>query len=556
MNKPRFIIIENKPHIAYVRAQLLHNLGHPRDRIWPPLDTQVVKSWDEALSAIFSLRSQGWDPKDCECYLLCDLALDDANVSTEEGIAQLHNAREQLRDYIVIAVTGYAGRAYRLLGSGADQVLDSSMLEGPSGKHVLHLTLQRARNTWAVRTSREIIPIPAPYTLPDSPGVRALLAAMPKEVITLLTELECSRWTDVTIHALTGGYSGAHIIRIEGRDDAAPRSVICKITRRSEVLAAEADRTKLALESYAIYVGRIAPYVQMTPKALLSEGWYSVQSAVPGDTLERALLSADDGDARVHGFLDELGEMLDQIDPTSVRPRPVVAALKLSDVDIERFITSLPALMAIAERCAEIGLLAGSPLTSTAVSDLQRLVSAWNDIVAEQFPLAPQYEQHGDFNPRNVLLASNRFQLIDFARFGYWPAAYDLIRMEQQLLLRSVDRADELDAFPDRLPRWLALSAAVEAEDALINVPADGKEAAADKQLATLFQHLRRLTILRRKLLSRLLPNSKASDMSRLLALQRAFDAIKICSYQDASVFKRLWFLHIASTNAVAAKVL
>jgi CheY-like chemotaxis protein len=556
MNKPRFIVIENKPHVAYVRAQLLVTLGYSRDRIWPPVDTQVVKSWDEALNAIFSLRSQGWDPKDCECYLLCDLALDDANVSTEEGIAQLYNTREQLRDYIVIAVTGYAGRAYRLLGSGADQVLDSSMLEGPSGKHVLHLTLQSARNTWALRTSREIIPIPAPYTMPDSPGVRALLAAVPKEVITLLAKLECPGWTDMTIHALTGGYSGAHIIRIEGRDDEAPRSVICKITRRSEVLAAEAERTKRALESYKIYVGRIAPYVEMTPKALLSEGWYSVQSSVPGETLERALLSADDGDGRVHDFLDELGEMLDLIDPTSVRPRPVVAALKMLDVDIERFVTSLPALMAVAARCDGLGLLSGSPLTTATVSELQRLVSAWNDTVAERFPVAPQYEQHGDFNPRNVLLASGRFQLIDFARFGYWPAAYDLIRMEQQLLLRGVDRMDELDAFPDRLPQWLALSAAVEAEAASITLPAGREEAVADKQLATLFQHLRRLTTLRRKLLARLVPDVKGPDMSRLLALQRAFDAIKICSYQDASVFKRLWFLHIAAANARTANVL
>src|SRR5258707_163876 len=187
MSNTRFVVIENFGHLVHARVKLLVSLGYARDHIWPPDDTQIVTSWDDALTTIVSLQRQGWDPTSSECYLLCDLALDETNRTAEEGIAQLINAREQLRDYIVIALTTYAGKARRLLGAGADYILDASMLDGVSGMYILELTLQQARSAWGIRTAREIIPIPAPYVLRDSPGVRALLAALPKEGKTLLT---------------------------------------------------------------------------------------------------------------------------------------------------------------------------------------------------------------------------------------------------------------------------------------------------------------------------------------------------------------------------------
>lgn len=566
MTEPRFIIIENIVHLVHARVLLLRDLGYRREHIWPLEDTQTVESWDDALNTIVSLRREGWDPTNEECYLLCDLALDEKNRTAEEGIAQLKNAHDQLRDYIVIAVTSYAGRAKSLIGNGADYVVDPSATEGRLGKYFLELALQQARQAWALRTGRVVTPAPVPYALPDSPGVRSLLAALPREVVTLLTKLECVGWTDMTISALTGGYSGAHVLLIEGTeggpDGGAARSLVCKVARRSEMLMAEAERTKRAVESYKIYVGRIAPFVQMSPKPLgPNEAWYSVQSTVPGVTIEQILLKAPEVAARqLPQFADELSEMLDAFEQKRVRERPAISALSLTDVDVERFSTTVPSLTTLAARCNSRGLLPEAILNRVSAEDLVRLASTWNASVTAVFSETPQYEQHGDFNPRNIFIVpSGHFQLIDFGRFGLWPAGYDLVRLELQLLLRGVDRIDELDVLPDRLPRWLKLWAGVAAEaenlskDVLSAGPDDSK---CDASLLVLVQFLTVLWGHRSKLLHRLIPNSDETSQRKWLALQRAYDAIKICSYQDASAFKRLWFLNIAAESAHAAGLL
>jgi hypothetical protein len=146
--------------------------------------------------------------------------------------------------------------------------------------------------------------------------------------------------------------------------------------------------------------------------------------------------------------------------------------------------------------------------------------------------------QHGDMNPRNILLTDmNKSALIDYARFGEWPVGYDVIRLELQVMLRMLSRSNADDSFPHHLDDWLSFWS--EVKDGVIPDRPRNCDPAG-----VIASTLRMIADGRSQISDQYADESP--PIARQLALLRCFDAIKMCSYQDATAFKRLFFLLVA----------
>jgi len=156
------------------------------------------------------------------------------------------------------------------------------------------------------------------------------------------------------------------------------------------------------------------------------------------------------------------------------------------------------------------------------------------------------YEQHGDLNPRNILItgdnaARSTIRLIDFARFGVWPSYMDIARLQAQLSLRLLDPPGSMrEMFPDRIavwddtywtrsaPSWIKKSQPSD----FISI---GVYAMAMKELEAVISSAIAI---------------KSSDLGsasgRHLGLMRANEFLRIVCYPDTSWPKRIWFALLA----------
>jgi hypothetical protein len=228
---------------------------------------------------------------------------------------------------------------------------------------------------------------------------------------------------------------------------------------------------------------------------------------------------------------------------------PLPSRFLLREEDVERFESALPLLGEFRDACVNRGYLPDEEETSRAGMRLfmARVVERWKDALSDSgFGEILVYEQHGDLNPRNILLGvSPSFQIIDFARYDLWPAGYDLARLELQLFLRIMDTRNLGDVFPDRLNAWRQLWMAPETE---------GAKPAGEEENYLLLWFSRQLRKMHRELVAdRDGGDVRGERATRLMALETAFDAIKICSYQDATWSKRLWGLLVAIQSAQKA---
>ena len=178
-------------------------------------------------------------------------------------------------------------------------------------------------------------------------------------------------------------------------------------------------------------------------------------------------------------------------------------------------------------------------------------VANWPQLLAT-FAHCPAlaYEQHGDLNPRNMMLNVNgrtepQVQLIDFARFGVWPAFYDISRLRLQLSLRLLDPPDMLlDTFAERMILWdAAWNGAVRPSMHHTQVSLNGIESFLLLQ-SELMRVRNELTA---KLPETQRPHIGGEAHFNLLLL---YDLIKMVSYVDASTFKRMWYLLLAAKIA------
>jgi hypothetical protein len=489
---------------------------------------------------------------------LLDLALDKDDTLYEEGIGQIKKNAQNLEKYICVLFTLWSDQARRsLYGHVADAVIDANSLGNAGDREdsgrsarVLDYYLQAAAESWTKRTGRKPSVPREDYRITDSPGARAVNAALPQYGINYLVRTEARTWTHVTVRALTGGFSGAHLLRIDGSDDNAPRSVVCKIAREKTLLEQEIKRAREAMRAYQNNLGPPPPYLNALPNEI-GDGvaWYIVQAAVPGDSVEAIIAGAETINQREMDIvLDYAQTFASTQKPEWVSEHSVLPALQMEEQDLERFETSQKRLSLLAEMATDQGFLADPLMVDAVITRFGDLFRDWSSQVEQRFELVPHLEQHGDFNARNVLVSGGRVQLIDFARYRGWPVGYDLTRFELQLLLRGVDAFSGRDEFPRWLPDWTRLWEAVRPSD-----PDSTSAVEVAERYQTLRAVIDKVARIRHDSMITLAPEWSDEHRRRLVALLRTFDAVRICSYQDASTFKQLWFLQIAMHSALDA---
>jgi hypothetical protein len=562
MRPERFIIINNRADkIALIRS-LLTKLDYDPERIWPPSDTTVYTKWPTVFELLVRLKPKGFDPSGTECFLMLDLALDANDQLYEDGIGQISTNADNLEPYICILFTLWSPAARRkLYGTVADGVIDAGSFgntgvgQTDSGRsaRVLDFYLQSAVEAWTKRTNRKPSAPREDVLIIDSPGARAVSAALPQYGINYLVRTEARNWSHVTVRALTGGFSGAHLLRIDGEEDSAPRSVVCKISRARTPLDQEMKRMQEAMKSYAASLGPLPAYINSTPKEI-GDGvaWYIVQAMVPGESVESLIAgSATVNEDEMKIVLAYAQRFAETQQPGWKSERSMLRMLKMDEQDVERFETSRKRLSELAELAREHGCLSDPRMRKSDIDRFGSFIADWNAQVKQRFDTAPHIEQHGDFNARNILVWKNEVRLIDFARYGPWPVGYDLTRFELQLLLRGADAFAGRDEFPHYLPDWTTLWEATRPANPASR-PADTQVNPRHERLLAMIDEVARI---RHELMIRLLPDSEWSEEKRrrLMAVLRTFDAVRICSYQDASTFKQLWFLQIAMHSALDA---
>jgi hypothetical protein len=158
------------------------------------------------------------------------------------------------------------------------------------------------------------------------------------------------------------------------------------------------------------------------------------------------------------------------------------------------------------------------------------------------------YNQHGDLNVRNIMAGEDgQIHLIDLARFGQWPIGYDLVRLELQCMLRLVDGGGVRAVFGDRLGEWVRLWHDLESGRLTERKNFPGGSGAQWDPGRWL---LHEIGVRREEVVHAAGEVFAGTELRRIVGLLRTYDAIKMCSYQDASWFKRLRFLLIALEEA------
>jgi Ternary complex associated domain 9 len=203
--------------------------------------------------------------------------------------------------------------------------------------------------------------------------------------------------------------------------------------------------------------------------------------------------------------------------------------------DVDRFDASASLLGPLEIECRRRGYLERATIK---VPNLRELVRSW----AERSRSIGLYEvtcneQHGDLNPRNIILTGQDPQLIDFARFDKWPIGYDLSRLELQVFARVHSIADSRDYFAEEFQKW---------RYALTDV-----ERGTVRERRSVYGLFQKSLVAWRESLWRSCGSGTPIDsLKRLYLLGRCYDTLRMSSYRDLSVFKRLFLLRVAVETA------
>ena len=551
-----FVVIDDELENVAVARKLLSQLPWPEVSVWPDTKARgkTTNDWENAWDKILRLKDRGWDPDTSCCVLLLDIALRRDAAAINEGVAAIKKHRHNVvfQDYVWIAWTKYDDSANAKLGDDMDAIIPKEHLAGglEAARVVQHLEygLQGALHKWALRTGR-----PNPVhghgkqcRAIDSPAMRRFEAAFGRHAIQGMAAQIVPDWGPSVAEALSGGYSGAFLMRLA--EDGADRQLVCKISRDEKIITDEVDRWK-RLMAYQAYEGIVTPISNHERLQGAASVHLLREASVAGPTLEEALLKLDATRGKRRQPAPTALASLRKVVEVSVKAcsKPVVdaaAMLRLSSDDIDRFGASLDSLRSIGEQCASLGFLNARMKRLLPSSEaFHRVLSHWSDALAEAgLDPCPQSAQHGDLNPRNILVsAKGGAKLIDYARFGSWPVAYDITRLELQLILRLLDRPYANESFPHGLKSWWRLWSALNSEKLGGMRETPGALTQSLKLIADGQQRIARVV------------HKQFKNAKQLRSALRCFDAIKICSYQDATPFKRLFFLLLAIDSAESA---
>jgi aminoglycoside phosphotransferase (APT) family kinase protein len=370
--------------------------------------------------------------------------------------------------------------------------------------------------------------LPGSVRIVDSLGMRSFRAAFSDESLGDIVRDEARDWGPVSVESLTTGYSGAFMLALRSEPDG--RSLILKVARTEETIAHELLAQQRYLAELAPFGARFALINPEMRYLKNGTGVYYRQMPVEGRTvlsycLTEGLRQSLEALARVTRMCVRV------LKAVPVRDRRVEVArsrFTLSPVDIGRLETSAMFLSEIGVALAARQLWpVNLPSALTIASEVIKLARQWSGDELTAVQLA-ETVQHGDLNPGNVIIDGEGVPvLVDFQRLGPWPIGYDLTRLAGLLQIRLTDARDRSDWLPFNLGLW-SRDVRVQTKGEYTSDPVCPESSFCDEQF---FEYATGLD-----------EKERASVVYgyRLGAL---WDMIKVCSYQDISVFKRTWAL-------------
>ncbi len=547
MSQLKFLIVEDDTVSVQRLKVFLTRAGYSPHMVWPPGDSiQVFATWSEVRTKLLALQREGWQPSEDCCVLLLDLALP-PGADPRPGIAEIREHYSGFYESYAIVAYSQAGAhvSENPQFDGIIQKTDLGSNEADDAQRVKR-SIEKAVQAWSSRTHRAAPSLSTvKYRLLDSAAARFAVAALGETAIDYLISALTAHWSDVRAHALTGGLSGAFVLRIDGQMNGVDRSVVCKVAQEGFPLGQELTAWTQARET-VVAAGLIAHVHAQVHRIPGEPVRYLTLATVPGSTLEQALTGTAVPLARM---LEEVGRFIIE-SARATRLESAAELLPMTPSDLSRIGVAIRQLHELGSVCVARGLLADGQVINAATRDaLCALIEGWSTNLARpDVAKLAAYPQHGDLHARNVLIGgSGQPALIDWARYRAWPIAYDVQRLELQLLLRVFATRRMADLFVDGVaplwPLWSEMCCEDLAKPLTVPHPDD----------TGLFGVLEELRRVRGTVLDDPLSPVDRPQRVRSFHAGRCHDALRICAYQDVSPLKQLFFLHVAAESAVAA---
>lgn len=561
----KYIVIDNELSQVHRARKLLLELGVPADHIWPSTDDLATIGWLTVEPTLHRIKSAGWDPAANRIVLLIDIALDENDEQTPLGFTKIKGALSFYQQYILVAYTKSSDDAELLKGQIYDGVLSKrklSELETSKAAAYLGDVVRTAALEFSNRVDFATIPAVAAFCrIEQDINFRLLCAEFGNSIlprlVTAVTQsddgLRAARSVPEA-SILTGGYSGTFVILLHyATADGNSRDVVLKLGREKAALDRESENLLEVNRSLHKW-GELLPvaYVREARELTGKAGvWFLELNYFKAKTFESMCL---DGQYKASQKLaditvNRLAELV-KFGIAEKKAKRLSDKLSLSEDDIARLRTTASKVNLLLNSGDEQGNLMRDhfKVAGQNLAGLVERTASWSTYVLTIADRVPFYEQHGDLNPRNLLVSAksgaapelSRTQLIDFARFGMWPLCYDLVRFHLQLALRLLDPPDLMrDYFPARVMLWDHAWA-----DSLKESTQSDKDAAGEFKLFV------RLGCAITKVIKETLqpfPEDERSTLGRVIKILYCYELIKMASYQDTSWFKRTWFLLLAS---------
>ena len=527
----RFLIIENQRgeldslilalKTSFTGAYVAPASGTTTDR-WSTAETLLANEAED-------------DP---EQVIFCDIALDKNN-STDaraglEQVRQLFTTRSQA---IWIAYTSFTDIVDEAPGL-FHAILSKQVLSRFRTPKERALVVAQVVGTVRRKRSGDV---PVAHAIEDSLGMRTFFAAFPDPVLEELIVTECPGWSEIRVRALSAGYSGSSLLALSGHTGGATRHIVVKLAPRADPIERE---THVLNDFFGEGADFAAKCARANPVKSLSQhmGFYSLQEALPGPTLDEILQSNTTDaqaiarrEAALRTVIDvELAQYARARHNPSGEAARKQKRLSLLPIDQHRAKKSCVELPQMAQVLAEVGGWPPNvPEPAALFLRIKRVIETWSDLLVTSPPLR-WVLQHGDLSPRNVILGdAGQLSFIDLARYDHWPVGYDLCRLAIQLRIRLVDRARGLDWVQNGLARWCM--------EPILALEGPANPATSLCPPAALCE---------RRLHEWMILQDDYEPLILGARMGALFDLVRIISYADLSPFKRLWasigFWHLA----------
>jgi hypothetical protein len=311
-----------------------------------------------------------------------------------------------------------------------------------------------------------------------------------------------------------------------------PQRIIVKCARSAETIRSETRRVTESMAELGPLgeaLGHIEQALHSLPHNHLH---YYRQAPIEGESLLCALARGAWNDAaksQLEAILSLERRCYEHRSADSflqIRPSDL---LTLSAVDSGRADQSLAFLKDAATSAQKLGHWpTNTPSPADMVGQVRSVVAEWSTRLTREEPLLG-IGQHGDLNPGNVLIpAPGKVVLIDFARLGRWPVGYDIARLATMLRIRLTDQTTHLDWVENRIRAW--------ASEPFCSTGGAVDPARSVCPWAAYCDQVFLDSIKSRQ------PDQQQT-LLRDYRLGTLWDLIKVLSYADLSIFKRLWAL-------------